>query len=60
MILPEQERQQVQVQAGGSRKRRTLKKKSMKTMKKKSMKTMKKKSMKRKAMKRKMKRNANE
>lgn len=60
MILPEQERQQLQVQAGGSRKRRTLKKKSMKPMKRKSMKTMKKRSIKRKAMKRKMKRNANE
>ena len=66
MINPEQAPQMIKTEAGGSRKRRTLKKRSMnpikgKSMKGKSMKTMKRKTMKRKAMKRKeMKRNANE
>ena len=53
MISPEREREEITVSsAGGSRKRRTLKKKSMKTMKRKAMKTMKRK-IKRKAMKKK-------
>jgi hypothetical protein len=56
MISPERERQEIPVSsAGGSRKRRTLKKKLMKTMKGKAMKrkTMKRKAMKKKAMKKK-------
>jgi hypothetical protein len=54
MIRPEQERQMITAAAtGGSRKRRTLKRKSMKPMKRKSMKTMKKRSIKRKLVKRK-------
>ena len=53
MISPEPERQKITVSsAGGSRRRRTLKIKSMKTMKRKAMKTMKRK-IKRKAMKKK-------
>jgi hypothetical protein len=53
MISPEPERQKITVSsAGGSRRRRTLKKKSMKTMKRK---IMKRKTMKRKAMKKAMK-----
>lgn len=43
MILPEKERQMITVTTGGSRKRRTLKRKATKPMKRKSMKTMKKK-----------------